>query len=171
MMGIDFSFRYHTPDVQAFETPPVSSELFTPLFNCEAALLRQRELWKGFIREYHEGRETFQDWIAFQSDEDWRAFMKGQNNAANAPETGMFWGPSTPFAPREALDWADAWIGVLESLNAEELHLLFPLDIDPQTHQSSFDAAATIAVLRELAQQARCAEHHNVEMTVEMALR
>ena len=169
MMGVDFSFHYHTSDVQAFEAPPVSSELFTPLFNCEAALLRQRELWKGFIREYHEGRETFQDWIAFQSDDDWRTFMKGQSGSA--PETGMFWGPSTPFEPNEARDWANAWIGVLESLNADELHLLFPLDIDPQTHQSTFDAAATIAVLRELAQQAVCAERHKVQLTVEMALR
>ena len=171
-MGVDFTFRYQGKPGQDFEVSEASSEHFTSLFNCDAVLLRRQELWKSFIQEYHEGRQTFREWISAQTDEDWGEFMRQQTHQPHGPEENtMFWGPSAPFDPQEARDWAVTWSEILSKLEPQELQLLFPLDIDPQTRTSSFDTKVTLEALSQLVQQTDCAQRKGVQLAVDMILR
>jgi hypothetical protein len=83
----------------------------------------------------------------------------------------MFWGPSSPFEPQEARDWAQSWILELQPMSAQELQRVFPLDVDPHTRESRFEKTATIAALKQVVAQSEQAQQRNLRLTVEMALR
>jgi len=169
-MAVEFGFHYspHSASPQSvLEIAEVSSSHFLSLFNCNPALLERWQLWHGFVQEYRENSRRFQEWMETQSDADWEQFLGMESPSSELSE--MYWGPSSPFAPSEARDWAQNWIKVLATLGEDEMRAAFPLDVDPHG-ALRFDAEAATRDLQSLIAQAECAAQHALQMTVDMTI-
>lgn len=169
-MGIEFYFQYEpTGEYEAEE----AAAGYTALVECDADLLKQWGLWKSFIQEYRDERGTYQEWMESTTYEERKAdLFQGppSDEELEALEYLDTWGPSQPFDPMEAKDWASKWIMILGLLSDSEAKTIFPFARDLHTRGAPFGRDFEIRALGKLLAQADCAMQHKAKMTLFMVV-
>lgn len=166
---MDFKFRYHPADEQTYEVAEVSSDFFISLFDADIEVMKIGNVFASFVREYREqSGQTTQEWAQSSTEEEIReTFADISDDPEDWDIDEAEWGPSSPFAPTEAKEWAQCWIGLIEEADDEILAALFPYNLDIKTGKSTLQKEGAIADLQEVVTQAECAQRHNAQLTVE----
>lgn len=168
-MGMEFSFDYDAEDKSVFEVPETVG--YTSLVEFNAESLKKWGLWTPFVEEYRGERQTMQEWMETTTPEERTAAFSSEPPDEEEMEALLelgTWGPSQPFDPQIARDWASRWIMILDLLTDEEAEVLFPFNQQLHKKDRVYGRDYQVEELQSVINQADCAARHGVGMTMSM---
>lgn len=171
-MGMEFYFEYDADDKSIFEVAEAGAGYWA-LIECKEELLKEWGLWKSFVKEYRDERQTYQEWLETTTPEERAEALSGgppDDEEMEELEELSSWGPSQPFNPNEAKDWAAKWILILDLMSDEDAKSVFPIVDDLHCRETPFGRDYQIRELREVIDQAECATRHRVKMRMQMIM-
>lgn len=142
---------------------------FAALLEFDESLAKEWGVWVSFVAEYRSHFEALEEASGEEADgmsdeppdeEEMEALLDGYDS----------WGPSLPFEPDEAKEWANRWIMILDSLSDEKARAIFPLADWLHHKDSTYGRNDEINDLRKLIAQCECAARHQVKMTLMMVM-
>ena len=166
---MEFSFHYDAPNKGFFGADEAGGG-FAALLEFNENLAKEWGVWASFVAEYRSHFEALEEAWGEEADDEMSDELPDEAEMEALLDDYGSWGPSLPFEPDEAKEWANRWIMILDSLSDEKARTIFPLADWLHHKDSTYGRNDEINDLRKLIAQCECAARHRVKMTLMMVM-